>query len=47
LRRIRLVRFPYLLLFPADRRTTSILALVHERREPEPTFADLAKRKRD
>jgi hypothetical protein len=45
-RRVRLVRFPYLLLFHVDRQATSVLALVHERREPVTTFADLAKRKR-
>ena len=46
-RRIRLVRFPYLLLFHADRRATSVLALVHERREPGPTFSNLARRRID
>ena len=44
-RRTRLVRFPYLLIFHTDRRTTSVLALVHERREPRQTFATLARRK--
>ena len=44
-RRIRLVRFPYLLIFHADRRMTSVLALVHERREPQQTFSTLAQRK--
>lgn len=46
-RRIRLTRFPYLLLFHADRRTTSVLALVHERREPGRTFTALAQRRRE
>jgi len=46
-RRIRLVRFPYLLIYHADRRTVSILALVHERREVSRTFATLAQRKKD
>jgi len=46
-RRIRLVRFPYLLLFHADRRAVSVLALVHERREPGRTFTALAQRMRD
>lgn len=44
-RRIRLARFPYLLIFHVDRRQTSVLALVHERREPGNTFAALARRK--
>ena len=45
-RRIRLARFPYLLLFHADRRATSVLALVHERREPGQTFRSLAGRRK-
>ena len=44
-RRVRLQRFPYLLLFHADRRAISVLALVHERREPSCVLADLAYRK--
>ena len=44
-RRIRLKRFPYLLIFHADRRTVSILALVHERREPSRIFTDVAFRR--
>lgn len=44
-RRIRLVRFPYLLIFHTNRLTTSVLALVHERREPQRTFATLARRR--
>jgi hypothetical protein len=46
-RRVRLVRFPYLLLFHTDRQTTSVLALVHELREPRSTFATLATRQAD
>ncbi len=45
-RRIRLARFPYLLLFHADRRVISVLALVHERREPTRTFTVLDLRKK-
>ena len=45
-RRIRLTRFPYLLLFHADQRMTSVLALVHERREPGRTFAALVQRRK-
>ena len=44
-RRLRLVRFPYLLIFHADRRLTSVLALVHEKREPRQTFSTAAQRK--
>jgi hypothetical protein len=44
-RRVRLARFPYLLLFHTDRQFTSILVLVHERREPRRTFAKLARRR--
>lgn len=43
-RRVRLVRFPYLLLFHTDRQITSVLALVHERREPRKTLATLVTR---
>ncbi len=46
-RRVRLVRFPYLLLFHTDQQITSVLALVHERREPLRTFATLARRQVD
>ena len=46
-RRIRLARFPYLLIFHTDSRQISVLALAHERREPEQTFATLAQRRRD
>ena len=46
-RRVRLARFPYLLLFHTDRQITSVLALVHERREPRRTFATLTKRQAD
>lgn len=37
-------RFPYLLMFHTDLRMTSVLALVHERREPQRTFVTLARR---
>ncbi len=43
-RRVRLARFPYLLIFHSDQRITSVLALVHERREPQRTFVTLVKR---
>jgi plasmid stabilization system protein ParE len=43
-RRIRLVRFPYLLLYHENEVTISVLALVHERREPTSTFLSLAQR---
>jgi len=43
-RRVRLARFPYLLLLHTDRQITSVLALVHERREPQRIFGTLAKR---
>ena len=46
-RRIRLKRFPNLLIFHADQRAISVLALVHERREPGRTFTDLARRQKD
>lgn len=41
-RRIRLKRFPYLLIFHADLRTVSILALVHKRSEPNRVLAAVA-----
>ena len=34
-RRCRVIQFPYIILFHADRRFTSVLMLVHKRREPE------------
>ena len=46
-RRVRLQRFPYLLLFHADRRAIPVLALVHERREPSRVLADLAYRQNE
>ena len=46
-RRIRLARYPYLVIYHADRRITSVLALVHERREPVRTFALLTGRAGD
>ena len=46
-RRIRLRPFPYLLIFHAGQRVTSVLALVHERREPGRVFVDLARRRQD
>jgi hypothetical protein len=38
-RRARLLRFPYLILFQTDERVTSVLALVHQRREPSMVLA--------
>ena len=46
-RRIRLARYPYLVIYHTDRRITSVLALVHERREPARTFAMIAGRQGD
>lgn len=43
-RRVRLVRYPYLVVFQADARKTSVLALVHKRREPERTQAVMSRR---
>jgi toxin ParE1/3/4 len=43
-RRIRLARYPYLILFHLSRSTTSVLALVHEKRNPKRTLASLSKR---
>ena len=43
-RRVRLVRFPYLVIFHADAQTTSVLALVHQRQEPERKKAMLSRR---
>lgn len=43
-RRVRLVRFPYLVIFHADDQSTSVLALVHKRQEPEPKKAMLSQR---
>ena len=33
-RRVRLYRYPYLLVYHSDKRSTSVLALIHERRDP-------------
>lgn len=38
-RRIRLVRFPYLIIYHTDRQQTSILLLAHQRFEPARTKA--------
>jgi len=46
-RRVRLTRYPYLVVYYTHRQMTSILALVHERREPVRTYAMLAKRTGD
>ena len=46
-RRIRLKRFPYLLIFHADQRAISVLALVHERSDPSRIFRNLARRQKD
>ena len=43
-RRVRLVRFPYLVIFHADARMTSVLALVHRRQEPDRTQAMMSRR---
>lgn len=43
-RRVRLVRYPYLLIFHADTKMTSVLALVHKRREPARTRAVMSRR---
>lgn len=43
-RRIRLARYPYLVIFHTDRRYTSVIALVHERREPTRTLGPLTDR---
>ena len=46
-RRLRLKRFPYLVLFHADRRSVSVLALAHERREPRRVLRDLTRRQKE
>jgi plasmid stabilization system protein ParE len=43
-RRVRLVRFPYLLIYHQNSLTISVLALVHEHREPKSTFTTLNRR---
>jgi hypothetical protein len=43
-RRVRLARFPYLVIFHTNRRWTSVLALVHQRREPGRIFGTLTGR---
>lgn len=44
-RRVRLTRFPYLLIFHADQQRIAVLALVHERREPRRVVKKLGARK--
>ena len=46
-RRVRLTRYPYLVIYHAHRQMTSILALVHERREPVSTYFMLTRRNGD
>lgn|SRR5690606_12488857 len=46
-RRVRLVRFPYIVLFHEDRSIVSVLALVHERREPRRICASTRQRLRE
>ena len=43
-RRIRLKRYPYIVIYHADRAVTSVLALVHERCEPRRILATMARR---
>ncbi len=43
-RRVRLVRYPYLVIFHTDARMTSVLALVHQRQEPDRTRAVMSRR---
>jgi plasmid stabilization system protein ParE len=44
-RRVRLARFPYLVIFHADDQTTSVLALVHKRQEPKHKLAVMSRRR--
>jgi len=44
LRRIRLKRYPYVLIYHTDRSHTLVLALVHERREPKRILATSTQR---
>jgi plasmid stabilization system protein ParE len=46
-RRTRLKRFPYLLIFHADQTGISVLALVHERRNPNSVLRQLTLRRKD
>ena len=43
-RRIRLTRYPYMVIYYSHQRMTSVLALVHERREPVRVAAMLTRR---
>ena len=43
-RRVRLVRYPYLLIFHSGAKLTSVLALVHKRQEPDRTLAVMSRR---
>jgi hypothetical protein len=41
---VRLVRYPYLVIFHADAKMSSVLALVHKRQEPVRTQAVISRR---
>ncbi len=43
-RRVRLVRYPYLVIIHSDAKRTSVLALVHKRQEPGRTLAVMSRR---
>jgi len=43
-RRVRLVRYPYLVIFHPDAKMISVLALVHERQEPDRILAVMSRR---
>jgi plasmid stabilization system protein ParE len=43
-RRIRLMRFPYIVIYHETTTTLSVLALVHEHREPLQTLSSLGQR---
>jgi len=43
-RRVRLARYPYLVIFHTDTSMTSVLALVHKRQEPDRTLAVMSRR---
>lgn len=43
-RRVRLVRYPYLVIFHTDAKMTSVLALVHRRQEPARAQAVMSRR---
>lgn len=43
-RRVRLKRFPYLLIYHADERYLSVVALIHDRREPRRASGAISRR---